>query len=67
MLQSLPYHKKVKEYFKLQPKTWDYFAVTKNKEEQLQQFKTELLKNTYKFDVTADAFIYENLLIDLRS
>ena len=63
MLQSLPYHKKVKEYFKLQPKTWDYFAVAKNKEEQLQQFKTELLKNTYKFDVTADAFIYDKINI----
>jgi hypothetical protein len=63
MLQSLPYHLKVKEHFKQQPKTWDYFSVAKNKEEQLQQFKTELLKNTYKFDAATDAFIYDKIAI----
>lgn len=59
MLNALPYHKKVKDYFRSQPKTWDYFAIAKNKEDQLQQFKTELLKNTYKFDTVADKFIYD--------
>ncbi len=63
MLQPLSYHQKVKEHFKSQPKTWDYFAVTKNKEEQLLQFKTELLKNTYKFDEATDTFIYQKLAI----
>ena len=63
MLQPLFYHQKVKDHFKSQSKTWDYFAVTKNKEEQLQQFKTELLKNTYKFDEATDIFIYEKLAI----
>ncbi len=63
MLQSLPYHLKVKEHFKSQPKTWDYFSIAKNKEEQLQQFKTELLKNTYKFDTITDAFIYDKIAI----
>ena len=61
MLTALPYHKKVKDYFKPQTKTWDYFAQAKTKEDQLQQFKTELLKNTYKFDSVADSFIYEKL------
>ncbi len=61
MLQSLPYHQKVKEHFKSQPKTWDYFAIAKNKEDQLQQFKTELLKNTYKFDPATDSFIYDKI------
>lgn len=63
MLQPLSYHQKVKEHFKSQPKTWDYFAVTKNKDEQLLQFKTELLKNTYKFDEATDTFIYQKLAI----
>jgi hypothetical protein len=61
MLTALPYHQKVKDYFKAQTKTWDYFAINKNKEDQLQQFKTELLKNTYKFDPAADAFIYDKI------
>ena len=61
MLTELLYHKKVKDHFKSQAKTWDYFAVPQNKEEQLQQFKTELLKNTYKFDPVADAFIYDKV------
>jgi hypothetical protein len=63
MLSPLPYHKKVKDFFKFQPKTWDYFATSKNKEEQLQQFKTELLKNTYKFDLAVDNFIYDKVTI----
>ena len=63
MLQSLPYHQKVREHFKSQPKTWDYFTVEKNKEGQLEQFKSELLKNTYKFDPAVDHFIYDKLTI----
>jgi hypothetical protein len=61
MLTVLPYHQKVKEHFRSQAKTWDFFARAQNKEEQLQQFKTELLKNTYKFDPVADAFIYDKV------
>ncbi|RYY68521.1 MAG: peptidase M48 [Chitinophagaceae bacterium] len=61
MLHALPYHQKVKEYFKAQSKTWDYFSTAKTKEGQLDQFKKELLKNTYKFDPTTDAFIYEKI------
>ncbi len=63
MLLSLPYHQKVREHFKSQPKTWDYFSVEKNKEGQLEQFKSELLKNTYKFDPAVDHFIYDKLTI----
>ncbi len=63
MLQALPYHQKVKEHFKSQSKTWEYFATAKNKETQLKQFKSELLKNTYKFDPVADAYIYDKIII----
>lgn len=63
MLTVLSYHQKVKDHFKQQSKTWDYFATTKNKEDQLLQFKTELLKNTYKFDPATEHFIYDKVKI----
>ncbi len=63
MLLAINYHEKVRDYFKKQTKTWNYFAVDQNKDNQLQQFKTELLKNTYKFDETTDSFIYEKLTL----
>ncbi|MFM2358023.1 MAG: hypothetical protein RLY16_15 [Bacteroidota bacterium] len=61
MLQAILYHQKVRDYFKAQTKTWEYFSTPSNKELQLQQFKTELLKNTYQFDTTADAYIYDKV------
>lgn len=63
MLTALSYHQKVKDHFRQQPKTWDYFAQSKNKDEQLLQFKTELLKNTYKFDPDAEKFIYDKITV----
>jgi len=62
-LTALPYQQKVRDYFKQQSKTWDYFAIAKNKEDQLQQFKTELLKNTYKFDPSIENFIYDKVTL----
>lgn len=61
MLQPIPYHQKVKEYFSAQTNTWNFFYSTPNKENQLEQFKQDLLKNTYKFDVNADTNIYEKV------
>jgi len=61
LLNPLPYHQKVKDHFKKQTKTWEYFSVPTNKEEQLQLFKKELLKNSYKFDPVTDTNIYEKL------
>lgn len=61
MLTALSYHQKVKDHFQQQSKTWDYFAQSKNKEEQLALFKTELLKNTYKFDPATEGFIYDKI------
>jgi Peptidase family M48 len=63
MINLMPYHQKVKDYFKQQKKTWDYFATATNKENQLQEFKNELLKNTYKFDPTTENFIYDKVAI----
>ncbi|MEO7522812.1 MAG: M48 family metalloprotease [Ferruginibacter sp.] len=61
MLIPLSYHLKVRDHFKQQPKTWDYFAIPQNKKEQLQQFKTELLKKSYKFDPETEHFIYDKV------
>lgn len=63
MLLPLSYHLKVRDYFKAQPKTWEHFAIAAHKEEQLQQFKTELLKNTYKFDPAADHAVYDKVAV----
>jgi hypothetical protein len=63
MLEALPYHLKVRDHFAQQTNTWNFFAAGKTKEEQLAQYKTELLKNTYKFDINADAAIYEKVNI----
>lgn len=56
--EALSYHLKVRDYFKQQTKTWEYFSKNENKEEQLRQFKTELLKNTYKFDPQSESGLY---------
>jgi Peptidase family M48 len=63
MISLMPYHQKVRDYFKQQKKTWDYFATVTNKENQLQEFKNELLKNTYKFDPATELFIYDKVAI----
>jgi hypothetical protein len=63
MLIPPAYHLKVKEYFKQQKKTWDYFAIAENKKEQLQQFKLELLKNSYKFDPATENAIYDKVAV----
>ena len=60
-LSVLPYHTKVKEYFYNQTKTWQFFASAQTKEDQLIRFKTELLKNSYKFDPAADKGIYDKI------
>lgn len=61
MLIPPTYQLKVKDYFKQQLKTWDYFSIVQNKQEQLRQFKTELLKNTYKFDPETETAIYDKV------
>jgi hypothetical protein len=63
MLAILPYHKRVSDYFKSQPKTWEFFAAAKTKEDQLKQYKTELLKNTYKFDPAVNTDLYKKVAI----
>lgn len=61
MLSILPYHAATAAYFKQQQSVWQFFASTTNKAEQLKEYKTHLLKNTYKFDEVSDAPLYQKL------
>jgi hypothetical protein len=63
MPQPLAYHLKVCHHFKEQQKTWDFFSAKKTKSSQLNDFKLDLLKNTYKFDPVADKPIYDKVEI----
>lgn len=59
-LEPFVYHKKLKDHFKSRKKTWDWFSGEKLKEKQIQEFKTNLLKNTYRMDRAAYPELYES-------
>ncbi|MBS1662318.1 MAG: M48 family metalloprotease [Bacteroidetes bacterium] len=61
--EALPYHLKVRDYFKQQTSTWEFFAAARTREEQLIAFKTDLLKNTYQFrrEAKSDRGLYEKV------
>lgn len=61
ILQSFKYHQKLRDHLKLQPKTWEWFSNVKVREEQLAEFKTELLKNTYRLDRESNPEIYQKV------
>jgi hypothetical protein len=58
MLSILDYHEHATRYFQQQKAVWDFFSNHQHKEEQLREFKTELLKNTYKFDASSEPSLY---------
>ena len=61
MPAAVSYHTKVVNHFKEQAKTWEFFALAKTRHEQLQEFKLELLKNTYKFDPITESSLYDKV------
>ena len=61
MLAALQYHKITTNFFQQQSQVWQFFAGHSNKEEQLREFRTDLLKNTYKFDEAVDIALYEKV------
>ena len=63
LLSALPYHVKVRDHFYNHKKTWEFFASAKTRDDQLINFKTDLLKNTYKFDPLSDSALYEKVNI----
>ena len=61
MLLALPYHQVTTTFFQTQPEVWQFFANITHKEEQIQQFKIDLLKNSYKFDSISDSVLYNKV------
>ncbi|WEK37016.1 MAG: M48 family metalloprotease [Candidatus Pseudobacter hemicellulosilyticus] len=61
MLPVLSYHRAITSYFQQQPGVWDFFASRQHKEEQLQSFRTDLLKNTYQFDPAVETALYQKV------
>ncbi len=61
--EPLPYHIKIRDYFKGQSGIWSFFSAARQREEQLTVFKTELLKNTYQFQPGSDPLLYEKIHI----
>lgn len=60
-LQPFSYHIKLRDNLKSQKKTWDWFSSVKVKDEQLQEFKSNLLKNTYRLDKENNLELYEKV------
>lgn len=61
MLNALPYHTRLRDYFRKQKKTWDWFANASAKEEDWRNFKTNLLKNAYRMQPDAEADLHQKL------
>ncbi|HXB07609.1 MAG TPA: hypothetical protein VNW04_10845 [Puia sp.] len=64
--EALSYQLKVRDHFKQQTATWEFFAATRTREEQLVSFQTELLKNTYQFQRETDAGLYAQIDLALE-
>jgi hypothetical protein len=54
----LPYIEEVTNFFKNRKETWDFFSSQANKENQLSEFKKELIQNTYQYTREKDTNIY---------
>ena len=61
MLKPFDFHCQLRDHFKKQEKTWKWFSEVKVKNEQTEEFKEELLKNTYRLDPGSEANIYKLL------
>lgn len=60
-LQPLHYHITLRNKLKEQTKTWDWFSSVRVKDEQLLEFKTNLLKNTYRLDKESNVELYDKV------
>lgn len=56
--EALPYHLKVRDFFRRQTSTWEFFTAARTREEQLIAFQTELLKNTYRFSRDSEPALF---------
>lgn len=61
MPKPFDFHYRLRDHFKQQEKTWKWFSEVQVKNEQTEQLREELLKDTYRFDPLAEANIYKLL------
>ena len=59
VLSPFKYHQKLRNNYKSRKKTWEWFSEQSKKEEQVKNFRSELLKNTYRLDKDAHKNLYE--------
>lgn len=55
------YQRKLRDHFKQETKTWDWFASAKIQQQAAEEFKNDLLKNSYRLTPESDVAIYEIL------
>jgi len=58
LLDAFPYHKKLRDHLKSRKKTWQWFKDEKIKAQQVETFKKDLLKNTYRLDPDSHRDLY---------
>jgi hypothetical protein len=56
--EALPYHLKVRDFFRRQTSTWEFFTAAGTRDQQLIAFQTELLKNTYRFSRESEPALF---------
>lgn len=56
--EALPYHLKVRDFFRRQTSTWEFFTAARTRDQQLIAFQTELLKNTYRFSRDSEPALF---------
>ena len=61
MILPHQYLTRVRDHFKAQPKTWDFFATQKAKEQEWTEFKNNLLKNAYRMSPETETDLYARL------
>lgn len=57
------YHQNLANLFEKQKKIWNWFSSVKVKEKQIEDYKKELLKNTYRLSADSESDIYK--LVDI--
>ncbi|GAK88542.1 hypothetical protein JCM19297_3055 [Nonlabens ulvanivorans] len=68
-LEPFPYHKMLRDHLKSRKKTWQWFKDEKIKTQQIESFKKELLKNTYRLDTDSHHNLYQmaqDICVDLN-
>jgi hypothetical protein len=58
VISPFNYHQKLRDHFKSRKKTWQWFAEESVKSKQIEEFKSYLLKNTYRMDRASHKNLY---------